>query len=184
MNGREREENVIMQLKAGGIYDRKAVPAGTVFIRQGTEGYDAFLIQAGRVRVFREENSTEIDLVELEEGNIIGEIALIMDEPRTASVQAITDVTLVIITREDFQRMMLKSDQTVQSVLKLLSTRLKARNAETVAEAQEKNVIDPDALLITQSFARNMKPDRKALFIEMVAPHMSALIKALKAFKG
>ena len=91
---------------------------------------------------------------------------------------------LVIISREDFNKMMGKSDQTIQSVLKLLTSRVQNANVEAVTKSQKDSVIDPDSALITKSFTRGMNPERSEKFIEDVGPHMSNLIKALKNFKA
>jgi Cyclic nucleotide-binding domain len=74
------------------------VPAGTRIVGQGEPGARFFVIAAGRVRV-------DIDgaaVRELGAGDWFGEIALLRDVPRTASVTALTDVTLWGLDRESF----------------------------------------------------------------------------------
>lgn len=170
-------------LKMFGFYDRKSIPAGKVFVREGDPGYEAYLIQAGAVRVFTEKNGEKITLAEVGPGDIIGEVALIMDEPRSASMEALEATTVVVITRDNFNKIMSKTDQTIQSVLKLLTNRINKQNNHTIVTHQENAKIDPDSRMITESFARSMTPERKAQFVAEVGPHMSNLIKSLKRFK-
>jgi hypothetical protein len=75
-----------------------SVPAGEVIVRQGEPGDTYFAIADGTVEV------TKDDVAEgtLTRGDGFGEIALIDDVPRTATVRAVTDATLVAIAREPF----------------------------------------------------------------------------------
>lgn len=171
-------------LKKFGFYERKSVEAGKIFVVEGEEAYEAYLIQSGKVRVFTEQDGKEITLAEIGPGNIIGEASLIMNEPRSASVEALEATTMIVITRQDFEKLMGKTDQTIQSVLKLLTSRVKGQNTQTVNTQIENENIDQDSALITESFARSMTPERKEKFIRDVGPHMSNLIKSLKAFKA
>jgi hypothetical protein len=75
-----------------------SVRAGEVIVRQGEAGDTYFAIADGMFEVVK------CDVVEntLTRGDGFGEIALIDDVPRTATVRAVTDATLVAIAREPF----------------------------------------------------------------------------------
>jgi hypothetical protein len=73
-------------------------PAGEVIVRQGDLGTRFYVIASGRVRVDIEGE----EIRELGVGGWFGEIALLRDVPRTASVRALTDVTLWVLDRESF----------------------------------------------------------------------------------
>jgi len=174
-------------MKKGGIYSRKSFSEGTIFVHEGAFANEAYLIQSGRVRVFTKADGKDVDLAELGPGNIIGEIALIMDEPRTASVQALEDVNAVVVTRHDFETMMKKTDPTVQSVLRLLSQRLKANNTDEKIKAkasdEEKAELNEEAIEMTRNLAKNLNEERKLLFMELVLPQMAELVKVIRAFR-
>ncbi len=74
------------------------VPAGSVIVTQGEPGHRYFLITAGTARV-TVDGLTRRDLGP---GRSFGEIALLRDVPRTATVTAVTAVQLVSIERENF----------------------------------------------------------------------------------
>ena len=77
---------------------RLTSPSGSQIVRAGDPGDRFYVVQEGRLEV-------EVDgwrVRDLQVGDGFGEIALIRDVPRTASVRAVTDVTLLGIDREPF----------------------------------------------------------------------------------
>jgi MFS family permease len=78
--------------------ERVQVPPGRELIRQGDHGDRYYVIASGRVQIIRD----GVAVREQGAGEGFGEIALIRDVPRTASVVALTAVELITIERERF----------------------------------------------------------------------------------
>ena len=74
--------------------------AGAVLVKEGDEGQQCYLLEKGELRV--RVQGTERDRIQ--PGEIFGELALLYDVPRTASIEAITDVSLFVLDRPAFQR--------------------------------------------------------------------------------
>ena len=83
------------------------VKAGDVIIRQGEEGDYYFIISEGRCKVTRKApGGQELPLAELIDGDAFGEEALLSDEPRNATVTAVTDSKLMRLSKQDFEELL------------------------------------------------------------------------------
>ena len=78
----------------------RETPAGEAIVREGAPGHHFYVIARGHVRVVKGDGV----ITELGEGDSFGEIALIRDVPRTASVVATTDVLTYTLDRAVFLR--------------------------------------------------------------------------------
>ena len=80
-----------------------AFPAGTTVIQEGRRATSLAFIEEGVVTIQKEEPSTaERHIIDLTRNAVIGEIAFFDNEPRSATLIAKTDVTLLMLTREQF----------------------------------------------------------------------------------
>jgi CRP-like cAMP-binding protein len=79
--------------------------AGEVVIRQGdlaNNGARAYIVRTGEVEVLREDGGAGQRVQVLGPKKVFGHVALLKDEPRNATVRALTDVELYIIKRDVF----------------------------------------------------------------------------------
>ena len=101
-----------------------SVRAGTTFIHQGESGQSAYIIESGKVEIYIEKPGSHPQIVGTRgAGTLIGEMALIDDDKRTANVRALEDCRLLEITREDFTRRLNSSDPVMQTVMRVIMTR-------------------------------------------------------------
>ncbi|MGQ5523914.1 Crp/Fnr family transcriptional regulator [Chitinimonas sp. PSY-7] len=76
---------------------------GTIIINEGEAGSSMFLLVQGRMKVYVSDvNGKEYILAVLGPGEYVGELALLDDEPRTASVETEDQCTFLVIQKEDF----------------------------------------------------------------------------------
>ena len=99
------------------------VQAGTRFIAQGDEGDTFYIIQEGSCVVSVDKNGTKHPITRLSEGDIVGEIALLTGEPRTANVDAETDMILWSLTREQFDSLCTEYSDLLDFLTELVTNR-------------------------------------------------------------
>ncbi|MEM5785922.1 MAG: cyclic nucleotide-binding domain-containing protein [Syntrophobacteraceae bacterium] len=88
------------------VVNRVVPPQGMVF-REGEQADSFYIVASGKVKIFvNHESGTERELAVLGPGESFGEIALLTGEARTASVAAVDETHLMIIPKEDFERLL------------------------------------------------------------------------------
>ena len=84
------------------FYERNFDVGESLFKHQD-EGDAFYFVHSGRIRISREAGSQLVNIAELSPGHVVGEMALISDEPRTADGTAIEKSVLWELTRKRFQ---------------------------------------------------------------------------------
>ena len=92
---------------------------GDYLFREGEPGDEAYLIKAGSVEITRRQGNRETPLATVGRGGIIGEMALIDDQPRMASARAVDNVEVTVIPKSGFKQR-LQRLQSVDPVMKRL----------------------------------------------------------------
>jgi CRP-like cAMP-binding protein len=102
--------------------DEVAVEAGTVLTREGELGREVFVILAGAADVTREGEL----LATLGPGDHVGELSLLDGGPRTATVTATEDTTVLVLTRQAFNGVLDEIPTLAHKLLVSLAHRLRA----------------------------------------------------------
>lgn len=102
------------------IAEQVDIPEGAVLIREGEVGRDFFVLAQGSVEVRRARRR----IATLEAGDFVGEIALLTDAPRTATVHASSPVTALRVTEKGFSTLLEASPRMKSKVLKALADRI------------------------------------------------------------
>jgi CRP/FNR family cyclic AMP-dependent transcriptional regulator len=96
------------------------IPAGTVLCKEGDIGHEFFVIVDGKVEVKRKRKN----LGTRGAGDFIGEIALLEQVPRTATVTAKTPVRAFVLTSKDFRHLLDEQPAVERKVLRALAKRV------------------------------------------------------------
>jgi NTE family protein len=78
--------------------------SGELLFRQGERSDDVYFLLSGRLRAYTEEGGKRTILGEIGRGETVGELALFIDEPRSASIVALRNSALVKVTRRQVER--------------------------------------------------------------------------------
>jgi CRP-like cAMP-binding protein len=96
------------------------VPAGRVLCREGEIGHEFFVIIDGEVEVTRHGERVDTG----RSGDFFGEIALIEEIPRMATVTATTPLRFFVLRRQDFHHLLETSPRVERKVLRALARRV------------------------------------------------------------
>jgi CRP-like cAMP-binding protein len=113
--------------RLGQLADEIDVPAGRVLMRQGESGSEMFFIVRGRVRVERNGRV----LAEPGPNSWIGEMSLLSEGPRTATVTATEPTRLLLIAHREFHALMDDLPSVRLCVLEALADRVRELESET-----------------------------------------------------
>jgi CRP/FNR family transcriptional regulator, cyclic AMP receptor protein len=108
----------------GNNIDTHPFKAGSVIFREGDEARELFVVKSGQVRI-QIGNRT---ITELGPDSIFGEMALIDNEPRSATATAATDVELVAVSEKQFLFLVSQTPYFALRVMRVLAQRLRATN--------------------------------------------------------
>ncbi|UCC63850.1 MAG: cyclic nucleotide-binding domain-containing protein, partial [Anaerolineae bacterium] len=79
---------------------------GQVIFNEGEEGDALYLIESGQVQVVTGSSSEEKILAYLGPGNFFGELALLLDEPRSATVRVVIDIEVWVLRKQDLEALL------------------------------------------------------------------------------
>jgi CRP/FNR family cyclic AMP-dependent transcriptional regulator len=96
------------------------IAAGTVLCKEGDLGHEFFVIVEGETEVTRKGRK----VANRSGGDFVGEIALLEEVPRTATVKAKTPLRVFVLTSKDFRHLLEESPQVERKVLRALAKRV------------------------------------------------------------
>lgn len=98
---------------------------GEVVFRENEPGAEMFIIQIGKVEIFREIDGQRRFSRELEKGDFFGEMSLLEGIPRTATAEVLEDAELIVINGATFDQMIKSNIEIAVRMLRKLSMRLR-----------------------------------------------------------
>ncbi len=110
--------------------ERMVFQDGTALMQQGDPGDSAYIVLAGEADVFVSTPNGELKVATLGVNEIIGEIAILIDVPRTATVRASGQLTTLRISKDHFFRLMTEVPEMGIEVMKELARRLERTTAD------------------------------------------------------
>jgi CRP-like cAMP-binding protein len=102
---------------------------GSLLVREGQSSDGAYIIKQGRVAVFRVRQNKRIGLGERGPGDMVGELALLTDEPHTASVEALEYTEALVLDRNLLRTLLVRSPRPVQIITGYLVERARTLSA-------------------------------------------------------
>ncbi len=108
----------------------KVYPSGSTVFKEGDTGKLMYIIARGEIEIWKSTNQGRKVLMELGPGNIFGEMSLIDDFPRSASAEAKTHCSLLVIDEKNFDDMVMHNPQFGLKLIRILAQRLRNANQQ------------------------------------------------------
>ncbi len=113
--------------------ERLTYSAGQALFAQGDVGDAAYIIVDGEAEVLVDSPTGQLSVAVLKRNDIVGEIAILCDVPRTATVKAASELVTLKITKDVFFRMLTDFPEMGVEIMRELARRLE----KTTAKLQE-----------------------------------------------
>jgi CRP/FNR family transcriptional regulator len=112
------------------VFDKygKEYKDGDVIFKEGEPGDSMYIIHEGQVRIVKSVANKETTLAVLKEGEFFGEMAIIDNEPRSASAVAQGEIKLIELDNKIFEEQIKNNPKIIMQILRKMSQRL--RNAD------------------------------------------------------
>jgi CRP/FNR family cyclic AMP-dependent transcriptional regulator len=123
--------------KRGELLARMSFEKDKIIFREGQGGTDAYVVESGRVGVFKDADGKMVRLAVMEKGAMFGEMAAITGEPRAATMVALEPTVVVRISKTMIHQKIEACDPFVKALLNILISNLSRVNERYVA----KNVV-------------------------------------------
>ncbi len=127
---------------------------GETIIKEGTFGDSAYILKEGTVEVKKKTQHTDLLLATLEAEDIFGEMGLIEDKPRSATIIAKNMVVIDEITRDDFMGLLDDKKSVIIPILRAFFERLRQTNDLVVRLENEINRPDTTTKDVTTPTVR------------------------------
>jgi CRP/FNR family transcriptional regulator, cyclic AMP receptor protein len=106
----------------------KTFKPGDVLFEEGTLGKELFIIQEGKVGVYKDAPDGRIELAQIEKGGIIGEMSLLDNLPRSATIAAIDLTKALVVNQGTFAAVLQSVPPWLSSIIKIVVSRLRDAN--------------------------------------------------------
>jgi predicted CoA-binding protein/signal transduction histidine kinase len=111
------------------MVDEVDLQPGEILFEEGTTGTRAFVIQTGALEIIKTSGGREVLVAVRGEGDVIGEMGLIEDQPRSATVRAQIKTQLLAIGKAEFTQLIEVSPSAARALLNTVLTRWRVMEA-------------------------------------------------------
>ncbi len=109
-----------------------SVPAGELVLREGDQGDSLFVVLDGQLEVTKRQGSQDVLLALYKPGQFFGEMALLEQAPRSASVRTLQESRLLVISQGAFQTLLSCSPSAPLKILHTVTSRLRSTESALI----------------------------------------------------
>jgi CRP-like cAMP-binding protein len=150
----------------------KTYKPGEVVFEEGSRGRELFIVQDGKVGVYKVTPEGDVELARIEKGAVIGEMSLLDNMPRSATVKAIDATKLMVVNELTFQTALKAVPVWLTSIIKIVVSRLRDANKrvdQAVLRDKDRGIISLILLMLPSmkhEFSSAIALDYDAVLLE------------------
>ena len=164
---------------------REKFSAGEIIFKEGDPGNSAYLIEEGSVEV----SVSSTQRSRINKGELFGEIALIDQQPRTATVHAVEDTVLIPIPRQLVKELLEKTDPVVRHLLLTILERYRSTRNQPAFDPTRSTTFKRDAtrddatrqLRLAHDIAQALNEEQFEMFYQPICDLSSGRIAGYEA---
>jgi len=165
------------------ILSRETFHTGQMIFTEGSHGNHAYFLEKGQIEVFiGPDNDKKTLLAVLGANTVIGEMALIGNGIRTASIRALEPCVLVRISEKDFKRHLHHENKIYRAVLDMLVERLQKSNlaiSKSPLDSDDFNKILPE---MVDNFSKHMSVEKRKKLKTDLKPILKDLLQTIEKY--
>jgi CRP-like cAMP-binding protein len=171
MSGSEQSPQLKTGLRPTQLIVKSFKPGETVF-EENSRGRELFVIQEGCVGIYKTGTDGDVELARLQKGAVIGEMSLLDNMPRSATVKAVELTKLLVVNELTFQTALKEIPVWITSIIRIVVSRLRDANKrvdQAVLRDKERGFVSLMLLLLPSlkhEFESGIALDYALLFTE------------------
>lgn len=165
------------------VLNRQVFYPGDNIVRQGDDGMRAYLIEHGHADVLIKDGAQELKVAELGNGDIFGEMSLIVKDVRSATVRAQTECVVTVISNEDFEKKIDKiTDPATKSIIRILVQRLKETTQGHIKHYISVSDFNQRINSIVDRVSMDIRKEKRTEFQADIKPVLEQLTSVLEKY--
>jgi CRP-like cAMP-binding protein len=139
--------------------NEKSFHRGSLMFIEGETSTEMYIIKNGRIRILKQEGESTIELAVLGPGSVLGELALLDHQPRTATAQVVEDVTAVVVDDDLFTRTLAAIPPWLKDIIMEVVKRLRVTMKKTSDDVVEKSIAGVIRVITLQNVNEGVEKD-------------------------
>lgn len=165
------------------MLNREVFYRGQNIISQGDDGYRAYYIERGRVEILVKDGPHQLKVAEMGPGDLFGEMALITRGARSATVRALEECVLTVISRDEIEgKIDSIKDPAIRALINVLAERLRNTTQGQLVQYKSLAEFQDRVTGIVEGVQEGISPQQRDAFRNEVTPLLEDLQKVLDRY--
>jgi CRP/FNR family cyclic AMP-dependent transcriptional regulator len=139
--------------------NEKSFHRGSLMFIEGETSTEMYIIKNGKIRILKQEGESTVELAVLGPGSVLGELALLDHQPRSATAQVIEDVNAAVIDEALFTRTLAAIPPWLKDIIMEVVKRLRVTMKKTSDDVVQKSIAGVIRVITLQNGSEGFEKD-------------------------